>query len=294
MGCQGSGGAGGGGSKGRDASSCVGGGDGCEAGLRSRLAAAEARAARAEACAAGTEARLEEAAAQLRWLEKQLDDARNLAAAAVAAESEALCAQLATEREGLPIAAPAVEATADGVQHCDETTPPTQQRVPSPPKRPPSPPPPQHAPSPPWQLEHSPPYDNATEAKTAIAAAAAGTTAQFHAAADSWRRRLEALQEEIQHEAVALAAGGPCCEIGSLSRLVDPAGSGGHRGRSRLHRPTPATPLLPQRSPVPRPPLSPAISGTWQDAATGEGTPRFELLVEQMRARMRSEAARPT
>ena len=75
MGCQGSGGAGGGGSKGRDASSCVGGGDGCEAGLRSRLAAAEARAARAEACAAGTEARLEEAAAQLRWLEKQLDDA---------------------------------------------------------------------------------------------------------------------------------------------------------------------------------------------------------------------------
>lgn len=75
MGCQGSGGAGGGGSKGRDASSCVGGGDGCEAGLRSRLAAAEARAARAEACAAGTEARLEEAVAQLRWLEKQLDDA---------------------------------------------------------------------------------------------------------------------------------------------------------------------------------------------------------------------------
>jgi len=74
-GCQGSGGtAGGGGRKGRDASNCVGSGDGCEAGLRSRLAAAEARAARAEACAAGAEARLEEAAAQLRWLEKQLDD----------------------------------------------------------------------------------------------------------------------------------------------------------------------------------------------------------------------------
>ena len=248
MGCQGSGGAGGDGSKGRDASSCVGGGDGCEAGLRSRLAAAEARAARAEACAAGAEARLEEAAAQLRWLEKQLDDASGsgpspqphitaIASCAhlpirreisrrrqyVAAESEALCAQLATERARLPRAAPAFEATADGVQHCAATettppaTPPTQQRVPSPPKRPPSPPPPQHAPSPPWQLEHSPPYDNATEAKTAIAAAAAGTTAQFHAAvcarrrrpcssadshaaivgslqADSWRRRLETLQ----------------------------------------------------------------------------------------------------
>ena len=179
----------------------------------------------------------------------------------------------------MPIAAPAVEATADGVQHCDETTPPTQQRVPSPPKRPPSPPPPQHAPSPPWQLEHSPPYDNATEAKTAIAAAAAGTTAQFHAAvcarrrrpcssadshaaivgslqADSWRRRLEALQALCWPKNFSpfpdrpsltslggvggdsARGGGPCGRRAMLRNWVAVAASG-PGGKRRTPRPLP-------------------------------------------------------